>query len=199
VPTGRTSEASKDSREEDDATLVQGVLAGDERSKENLYRRHVHYIAGMCTRLTRSSVAGEDLTQDAFVLAFTKTRTLRDAAAFRPWLASIAVREVRRHLLREKLRGLLGLQTEGDTPLDELGREDLSAEARSELAALDAVLQLLPSKERLAWMLRYVEDEPLDVVATACGCSLATAKRRIAAADAVVRRHVDLAERGGDA
>jgi RNA polymerase sigma-70 factor (ECF subfamily) len=43
-------------------------------------------------------------------------------------------------------------------------------------------------------MLRFVEGETLEDVARACDCSLATAKRRLAAADASVRREVVLAE-----
>jgi len=44
----------------------------------------------------------------------------------------------------------------------------------------------VPTQERLAWSLRYLEGEPLDMVAASCGCSLATAKRRISAAKRVI-------------
>jgi RNA polymerase sigma-70 factor (ECF subfamily) len=37
-------------------------------------------------------------------------------------------------------------------------------------------------------MLRHVEGEALEQVAAACGCSLATVKRRIDAADTQIRR-----------
>jgi RNA polymerase sigma-70 factor (ECF subfamily) len=43
-----------------------------------------------------------------------------------------------------------------------------------------------------AWELRYVDGHKLEQVASLCDCSLATAKRRIAAADAIVRQHVQL-------
>ncbi len=49
-----------------------------------------------------------------------------------------------------------------------------------------AILEELSVNERLAWTLRYVEREQLDDVARLCGCSLATAKRRIAAAQAAI-------------
>jgi len=39
-------------------------------------------------------------------------------------------------------------------------------------------------------MLRRVEGLPLAEVASVCGCSLATAKRRIAAVDVEMARHV---------
>ena len=179
--------------EPSDEALVTGLLAGEDKSREMLYRKHVRYIAGMCTRLLRSAESGEDVTQDAFVLAFSKIHTLRDPGHFRSWLATIAVREVRRHLAKERLWRFLGLgRGLDDAPLDELAKVDLSVEARSELAALDFALAQLPQRFRVAWMLRYVEDEPLELVAAAGDCSLATAKRRIATADAHVRQHVNL-------
>ena len=44
----------------------------------------------------------------------------------------------------------------------------------------------LPTDQRLAWSLRYLEGEPLDVIAAACRCSLATVKRRVSAAKKVI-------------
>jgi len=179
---------------ESDSVLVAGVLAGDRRCKKELYLKHAAYIAGMCTRLLRSVDASEDVTQDAFVLAFSKIGSLRDPAAFRGWLASIAVNLVRRRLTRQRLLRFLGLDRDlDDAPLDDLAREDLSVEARSELAALDFVLRQLPVQQRVAWMLRHVEGEPLEAVAEASACSLATAKRWIAAADHRIRRDANLA------
>jgi RNA polymerase sigma-70 factor (ECF subfamily) len=184
--------------EESDLALVEQALAGEATSKERLYRKHVDYIAGMCARLLRSVEASEDVVQDAFVIAFEQLESLRDPAAFRPWLAAIAVSQVRRRLSRRRLLRFIGLDRSiDDAPLDDLVREDTSAEVRSELAALDLVLQQLPPNHRIAWMLRYVEDESLEDVATSCRCSLATVKRWIAAADASVQRYVLVTREGG--
>ncbi len=178
---------------ESDSVLVAGVIAGDARCKKQLYLKHVGYIAGMCARLLRSVDVSEDVTQDTFVLAFTKIGSLRDPAAFRGWLAAIAVHLVHRRLARQRLLQFFGLDRSlDDAPLDDLAREDLSVEARSELAVLDFVLRQLPPRVRVAWMLRYVEDEPLASVAQACRCSLATTKRWIATADARIRQQVNL-------
>lgn len=183
---------------ETDEELVAGVRAGDGKSKERLYRKHVDYIAGMSARLLRSIEASEDVTQDAFVLAFAKIGLLRDPGAFRGWLAVIAVNEVRKRLTRQRLLRVFGLDRGlDDAPLDELAREDLSVEARSELAALDYVLKSLPPNQRIAWMLRYVEDEPLDAVAGALRCSRATVKRWIGAADLRVKEFVRIQTNGG--
>ncbi len=191
-PVGMTSET------ESDAELVARVRAGETGSKKRLYLKHVDYIAGMCTRLLRSIESSEDVVQDTFVIAFSKIDSLRDPGAFRGWLATIAIREVRRRLARLRLLRFLGLDQDRDEcPLDELARDDLSIEARSELAALDLILRRLPQRQRIAWMLHHVEGEQIDAVAGACGCSRATVKRWIAAADERVQRYVAIRREEG--
>ena len=57
------------------------------------------------------------------------------------------------------------------------------------LAQVYALLQTLPADDRIAWTLRYVERHHLEVVAEIAGCSLATAKRRIARAQRFLSDH----------
>ena len=63
-------------------------------------------------------------------------------------------------------------------------------ESRALLARVYRALDDVPVKERIAWTLRHVEGESLDRVAALCGCSLATAKRRIAAAHGKLKKVV---------
>jgi len=44
----------------------------------------------------------------------------------------------------------------------------------------------IPNDKPTYISLRYLEGEPLDAVAVACGCSLSTAKRRVNAAKHVI-------------
>ena len=54
------------------------------------------------------------------------------------------------------------------------------------IALLYSVLDRVPAGPRAAWVLRPLLDTPLDSVAELCGCSVATAKHRIAAAEQVL-------------
>jgi RNA polymerase sigma-70 factor (ECF subfamily) len=65
------------------------------------------------------------------------------------------------------------------------------AEDRAELALLDRALESIAPARRTPWLLRHVVGYPLEEVASICGCSLATAKRRIAEVEDRVRRHMD--------
>jgi RNA polymerase sigma-70 factor (ECF subfamily) len=178
-----------------DAELVERALGGDGSAAEGIFRRHVDAVAGLSLRLLRNRADMEDVVQETFLIALEKLPTLRDVGALRPWLLRIAISHVRRRARRNKLLSFFGLgHGEADSPLDDLASQALGPEGVAELAALDRVLAGLPDEERIAWVLRHVEGEAVEDVAFACGCSLSTAKRRIAAADARVRLHVRLGE-----
>jgi RNA polymerase sigma-70 factor (ECF subfamily) len=124
----------------------------------------------------------DDLVQEVFLAAFKQRDQLRDAGAAKGWLAVVAVRTARRQLRRRRLRQFVGLDT-GTPPL-ELQDQTLSPDERTLLARVYQILDHMNVDDRLAWTLRHVEGEKLEQVAQRCGCSLATAKRRIVAAHA---------------
>lgn len=177
-----------------DAELVERVRAGDRWAEETLFRRHFGAVVRTVSRLLGDPHEAEDVVQETFASAIVDLGSLRQPAAFRGWLLQIAVRLVHRRFRRRKLLRALGLDAgEPEGGLSELASSDASPEQRAELVLLDRVLSRLPAASRIAWSLRCVEGMQLEDVAAACGCSLATAKRRIAAADEVVRAHVAIA------
>ena len=177
-----------------DTDLARRIGRGDRWAEEAFYRRHVVQVVGLAQRLLGNSWDAEDVAQETFLTAFEIWNQLRDYERARAWLMQIAVRKVHRRFRRRGLLRLLGLdRSVDDLPLDALAHEDTSAEVRSELLVLNGVLKSVPPKSRIPWMLRYVEGLPLDEVAEKCDCSLATAKRRIAAAQRVVSRQVQIA------
>jgi RNA polymerase sigma-70 factor (ECF subfamily) len=178
-----------------DAELVARSLGGDRWSRDVLYRRHAHYLLAVSTRLLSNRSESEEVVQDTFVVGFEQLGSLREPAALRAWLARIAVSLVRRRLRRGRLMRFLGLdRAPDDATLAKLAAPTLRPDDHAELALLDRMLRAMPADRRIAWMLRRVEGLPLAEVATLCACSLATAKRRIAAADVEVARHVSFGE-----
>lgn len=183
--------------EPSDEELVRRVCEeGDRWAEEALFRRHVDAVLGTVTRLLRNRSDTEDVVQDTFITALGALHTLRDPSSVRSWLVTIAVRHVHRRFRRRRLRRSLGLDRghPDDLRLDDLAGDSATQEQRSELRLLDEHLDRLPPAQRIAWMLRRVEGCSLKETAEACDCSLATVKRRIAAADARVREHVRIAD-----
>jgi RNA polymerase sigma-70 factor, ECF subfamily len=165
-----------------DAELVLRVLKHDVNAFEALYRRHAGFALNLAVRIQGSSADVEDVVHDAFLRAHQRLAELRDAAAFRAWLGSIVVRIVRTRLRRRRLVALLGLAVPDPVDLDAVAAPDADPESRALLAQVYALMQSLPADDRIAWTLRHVERHRLESVADLTGCSLATAKRRIARA-----------------
>lgn len=149
-------------------------------SDAELFERFAPYVARIGLRLLGRESDVDDLIQDVFIAAMRQRHQVRAPEAFRSWLAIIAVRTARRYLRKRRLRALVGIDTL--SPTLELRDNGISPERRALLQRVYQVLDKIPVDQRIAWTLRYVEGEKLEEVAERCGCSLATAKRRIAAA-----------------
>lgn len=179
----------------DDAELVSRALSGDRWAEEALYHRHVRAVTGVTVRLLGRTAEAEDVVQDSFVSALERLDQLREPRMFRAWLVRIAVHHVHRRFRRHRMRRALGLQDGlDDASLHELAAPGTDAERIAELGRIDDALRVLPPKHRVAWMLRNVEGWRLRDVASMSGTSLASVKRWIAKADAVVARHVGRVE-----
>jgi RNA polymerase sigma-70 factor (ECF subfamily) len=175
-----------------DEVLVERARGNDlaaTNAFEALYRRHAATALNLAVRIQGSTSDVEDVVHDAFVRAHQRLSELREPAAFRSWLGSIVVRLVRTRLRRRRLVAMLGLATPEPVDLDAVASSDADPEVRALLAQVYALLQTLPADERIAWTLRHVERHRLESVAALAGCSLATAKRRIARAQAYLQEH----------
>jgi RNA polymerase sigma-70 factor (ECF subfamily) len=178
------------------ADLIERIRGGDSWAEEAFYRRYVPMVRATVRRLQGNSADAEDAVQDTFVTAFEIWQQLREPEHAKSWLMMIAVRKVQKRFRRRRLLRALGLdQTTDDVTLEGLARPGLGSEARAELALLDAAMRVLAPDVRVAWMLRHVEGASLEEVASLCDCSLATAKRRIAAAQQTVSEHLQLGVR----
>ncbi len=72
-----------------EAVLVSAALAGDRDGFGQLYDLYAPLVHGiLLARVPRGEV--DDLVQDIFLHAYKKLDTLRDKAAFGPWIAMIA-------------------------------------------------------------------------------------------------------------
>jgi len=77
-----------------DAELVQRTRSGDIGAFEELYRRHVGRIYGLCLRMAADAVLAEELTQEVFVRTWERLHSFRGESAFTSWLHRLAVNVV---------------------------------------------------------------------------------------------------------
>jgi len=134
-------------------------------------------VAAIIVRLDGRTCELDDMVQDVFVDAASGMSRLRAPNAIKGWIAKITVRVVQRRWRTRKLWRLFGF----DRPSDggELVDGAASPADRLLLRAVYRILDDMPGPDRLAFCLHIIEGETIPMTATLCGCSSATAKRRI--------------------
>lgn len=146
---------------------------------EQLYRQYSRYVYAVALRILGRDSDVDDVVQDVFLATVRHLSQLRDPDAVRSWLTTTAVRAASSRLRVRRLRSFLGLDRSPD--YQSLVDPSASAEDRAYLVRVYTLLEQVPVSDRVAWCLRYLNGASLEDVARHCGCSLATAKRRIAA------------------
>jgi RNA polymerase sigma-70 factor, ECF subfamily len=152
-------------------------------SVDEAFRTYARYVAAIGLRMLGRPDEVDDLVQDVFVEAQKGFRSIRDPEGVKRWLGRVAVRVAHRRLQRRRRWSFIGVHVLGtEYDYSVLPDTGASPETRALLARVYRALDALPADQRIAWTLRHVQGERLDEVALMCDCSLATAKRRIAAA-----------------
>lgn len=176
---------------EADRRAVLAIRNGDREAFGTLVERYQGRIFGLCRMMTRHPQGAEELTQDAFVRAFTHLDRYDETRPFYPWLATIAVRLTQtwlrrraRHIEREGAE--LGPGQEPAAAANPLG-DLLTGE---ESARLWSSVQALTSGERTAVYLHYRQDMKLADVAKALGVTAGTVKTLLFRARRKLREQV---------
>jgi RNA polymerase sigma-70 factor, ECF subfamily len=171
-----------------DAALVVAARAGEGWAQEALYQRYARMVLGLSQRILAGRDDADDLAQDAFVFAFTRLDTLQNPQAFQAWLRSIVARTASKRLRRQRLLVRLGIRRNEPIDPDTVVSPDAPADVASEVRTVYGLLDRLPAEERVALVLRRVEGLELGEIAEQMKLSLATVKRRIAAAEGRLER-----------
>ena len=143
--------------------LVKSVLQGDREGFGKLYALYAPLVHGiLLARVPRTEV--DDLVQDIFLHAFNKLYTLRDEAAFGPWIAMIARnRAVDYH---RRARATVEIT-------DELAGSD---KQQSKAAEILELIRSLPEAYRETLVLRLVEGMTGPEIATRTGLTAASVR-----------------------
>lgn len=165
-----------------DAALVEGACAGDDRSKEALYRRYVSFASGLAFRLLGNDNDLEDVVQDSFTVAFRTLSRLLNPQAFHGWFSAIVTRTAINTIRRRKLLVRFRLAHAAPVHIDTLVSPSAPPDVILELRLVYGLVDKLPTRERVVLLLRRVEQLSLDEIAEQTGWSLATVKRALVSA-----------------
>jgi RNA polymerase sigma-70 factor (ECF subfamily) len=159
-----------------------------ERPFEVLVEAHHAEILRYVGRLTARSSEAEDLSQETFLRAYRAYRRLAPDANARAWLFAIATNLTRNHFRSERRRRLAhSALRESRTDRDGADPEG-ETEVREARTRLDLVVDSLPLRQRMAFILRKVHDFDYDVIAQSLACSAESARAHVFQALVKIRR-----------
>jgi RNA polymerase sigma-70 factor (ECF subfamily) len=165
------------------------ALPSREPTLGELYALYSRFVGAIASRLLGRAVEVDDIVQDVFTLAVRGLRRRDNGQEIKGWLAKVTVQRCARQL---RLRRFWQFVDSTPAPdYEQLAEPSAGPAERHLIAEVYRALDRLPANERIAWTLRHVEGESLEDLAVLCGCSLATAKRRIASAHEKLRRRLE--------
>jgi RNA polymerase sigma-70 factor, ECF subfamily len=174
--------------EPSDPDLISRAQAGNKAAFESLLGPVIESAARLAYAMLQDRAEAEDAVQEAAVSAWRKLGNLRAGTDFKPWFMGIVAnrcRSVRRRI------GWSVLRVEQPPTGDRPGPED--AAVRS--ADLRRALKTLSPNLRVALLLHFYLDLPLEEVSVALGISVPGVKSRINRALKRIRPNL----RGGEA
>lgn len=174
-----------------DGTLVEQVLSGQRVAFDQLVRRYQRQAVAVSYRLLGNSHDAVEVTQDAFIKAFSSLATLQKPEAFGGWLMrivsnlSLNYRRSRKTRSQLPLDDLLGptetarqaAQAGGSSDWMSQSGDPLHLLASEEMGRkLQQALAQLPEKQRLAIIMFTIDQMPQKQVAETLGCSVEAVK-----------------------
>lgn len=170
-----------------DATYVKRVQSGDIAAFDYLVQKYRERLFSIVYNMTSNREDAADITQDAFIKAFSSIKRFQGKSSFFTWLYRIAVNTALSHLKRHRLRRFFSLENINDEASSTEIVEALSVRTRTEKGAiinelqerLNEALQKLSPKHRTVVVLFEIEGLSHQEIAEIMGCSVGTVRSRL--------------------
>ncbi len=173
---------------------------GDAAAFELLWERHAHAIYQTVVRVLGSHRSlADEIFQEAW-LEVTRASSYRPGS-FRAFIRTVATRKALDGLASMSVRAAAVDSAPDEDALDEVARipapnddPGQGAQTREATSVVLGIAAQMPDAQRVAWMLRYVEQLTFEEIADAMSTPVGTAKTRVRLANAFLAQ--GLAERG---
>ena len=169
---------SLDEPEISDEALMRLIATGDSEAFRMLVERHQQLVIGTVARMIGTADA-EDVAQQVFLNVWKSASRWHPEAKLTTWMLTITKRLVFNESRRRSRARLVPQPSEEESEPeypDSAPGPDQQLLGRELHQAIEAAMDLLPEKERLAVVLRQHQGMPYEEIAVVLGVSLPSVK-----------------------
>jgi RNA polymerase sigma-70 factor (ECF subfamily) len=166
--------------ESGETALVRRSQAGDKEAFRTLVEKYRSVLFGTAYLMTRDRGLAEDAVQEALVRMWEHLPSLRIQSSFKAWMVRIVVNEINQQR-RKKRVPTIPLEKAPEVGSD-CGETEAVVVRSEERRSLRRALEMLPSEQREAVVLRYFSDLTVPEVAKVMGQREGTIKSRLSRA-----------------
>ena len=159
----------------EDADLARALIERNPAAPRAVWARFSPLVRRIVRRSLGPEHEVEDIVQDVFASLFAKPERLREPAAFRAFIVSVTLHNVSYELRRRRVRRWVGLSQTSELP--DIRVVESNPESREALIRFYRILDGVRNRDRLAFVLRYVDGMEVADVAKAMDTSVPTARR----------------------
>src|SRR5436190_2033867 len=179
-------------RDMNDAPGYARFDAAPEDAQSRFVSENMRRVFLLIYRIVRNVDDAQDLTQEAFIKALQRQDQLKDLEKAAHWLSRIATNTAIDFLRRAGRVNFTDLESLPEPVLRSRMESPEQMVLRTEhRERLQGGLDVLTARERMALLLRDVEDLPAEEVALRLNCSKATVRSHIANARVKLRRYME--------
>jgi RNA polymerase sigma-70 factor (ECF subfamily) len=187
LPFGCAAEANVSER----LPRISDSLQTESDAQTRLVQENLRRIFLLIYRIVGNVDDAQDLTQETFIKALQRQSQLKDLDKAAHWLSRIAANTAIDFLRRNKKFAFTDVADLSDSRMSTAdGPEQMLLRGERKLH-LDGGLATLTERERMALLLRDVEDIPAEQVALQMNCSMATVRSHIANARIKFKRYLE--------
>jgi len=170
----------------EDSLLIKRALGGDQKAFHKLRMKYYDAIFKLVNRMVHNRQEVEDLTQEAFIKAFTSLDRFDNQYSFSTWLYKIATNNSIDYIRKKKLQTFsINKPVESEENDYSFELPDTEPEPDQELISsqrkkmLDEAMNSLPPKYRQVILMRHVDEKEYQEIAKALKLPLGTIKAHI--------------------
>ncbi len=176
-----------------DAQLIHRVLNGDDTAFSELVKKYQRQVHALAWRKIGDFHIAEEITQDTFLKAYQKLRTLKKPQRFASWLYVIATNRCntwlhKKHSRAQLLKNKSGVRPEKPSYSEYIVKENERISVQAQREVVKKLLAKLQESERTVITLHYFAEMSCTEIGAFLGVSANTIKSRLRRAQQRLRK-----------